>query len=240
MEKYYLNQLGGKIKIVGVFDDTCILFAGKSAMNAIENGKLKLIIKNYSQGNVISNLKVTLMNSSGYVSINVGNNDAIIEFGENVSGAYDLRLWRNSKVVIGNETTSNGVRIICDNSQFSCGNDCMFSDEIIVQTSDQHGVVDLTKGVIINDEYKSISLGDHVWLGRRSMLLGSVNIGTGSIVGAGSIVTSDVPEKSISVGVPSKIIRTDSTWSRSPVFLDSYSESFIIESQMQATPKCDK
>ncbi|MCA9428740.1 MAG: acyltransferase [Candidatus Omnitrophica bacterium] len=50
-------------------------------------------------------------------------------------------------------------------------------------------------------------IGDYVWLGERVMVLKGVTIGERSIIGAGSIVTKDIPSFSIAIGSPAKVIR---------------------------------
>lgn len=52
-----------------------------------------------------------------------------------------------------------------------------------------------------------ILIGDNVWIGMGCIILPGVNIGTGSVIGAGSIVTKDIPENVIAGGNPAKIIR---------------------------------
>jgi acetyltransferase-like isoleucine patch superfamily enzyme len=52
-----------------------------------------------------------------------------------------------------------------------------------------------------------IIIEDDVWLGSRTVVLGGVRIGTGSVVGAGSVVTRDIPPYSVAVGVPCKVIK---------------------------------
>lgn len=56
-------------------------------------------------------------------------------------------------------------------------------------------------------EVKSTIIGDDVWIGAHSVILGGVQIGSHSIVGAGSVVTKDVPDYAIVVGSPARIIR---------------------------------
>jgi len=56
-------------------------------------------------------------------------------------------------------------------------------------------------------ESKEIIIGDDVWIGCRSIILPGVNIGTGSVIGAGAVVTKSVPEYAIVGGVPAKIIK---------------------------------
>ena len=51
-----------------------------------------------------------------------------------------------------------------------------------------------------------IVIEDDVWLGARVTVLKDVTIGKGSVIGAGSVVTKDIPPYSIAVGVPAKVI----------------------------------
>lgn len=52
-----------------------------------------------------------------------------------------------------------------------------------------------------------VVVGNDVWIGERALVLGGVKIGNGAVVGAGAIVTKDVPAYAIVGGVPAKIIR---------------------------------
>jgi len=51
------------------------------------------------------------------------------------------------------------------------------------------------------------SIGHDVWIGQNAMIMGGVTIGTGSIVGAGSVVTRDIEPYAIVTGTPAKIVR---------------------------------
>ncbi|WP_435302709.1 sugar O-acetyltransferase [Ligilactobacillus cholophilus] len=55
---------------------------------------------------------------------------------------------------------------------------------------------------------KPIILQDNVWIGGNAVILGGVTIGKNSIIGAGSVVNTDIPANSIAVGNPAKVIRT--------------------------------
>lgn len=54
----------------------------------------------------------------------------------------------------------------------------------------------------------SVSIGSGCWIGVNATIIGSVNIGTNSIIAAGALVNKDVPPNSIVAGVPAKIIGT--------------------------------
>jgi acetyltransferase-like isoleucine patch superfamily enzyme len=53
----------------------------------------------------------------------------------------------------------------------------------------------------------SINIGHDVWIGANSIILSGVSIGTGAIIGAGTVVTKDIPPYAIAVGNPAKIIK---------------------------------
>ena len=55
--------------------------------------------------------------------------------------------------------------------------------------------------------FKKVCVGNDVWIGARVMIMGGVHLGNGAVVGAGAIVTKDVPPYAIVAGVPAKIIR---------------------------------
>ncbi|MBW2737325.1 MAG: acyltransferase [Deltaproteobacteria bacterium] len=56
-----------------------------------------------------------------------------------------------------------------------------------------------TKGLII--------VGDHAWLGTGVIVLGGVRIGNGTVIGAGSVVTKDLPDNAIAFGVPARVVK---------------------------------
>ncbi|MCK4819389.1 acyltransferase [bacterium] len=59
----------------------------------------------------------------------------------------------------------------------------------------------------MKDTHGSIEIEDDAWLGTGAIILPDVRIGTGAVVGAGSVVTKDVPDFTVVGGVPAKAIR---------------------------------
>lgn len=57
------------------------------------------------------------------------------------------------------------------------------------------------------EEEQPVEIGDDVWIGDRVLILPGVHIGNGSILAAGAVVTSDVPEYAIVAGVPARVVR---------------------------------
>ena len=54
----------------------------------------------------------------------------------------------------------------------------------------------------------SVIIGDNCWLGGSVTVCANVNIGEGSVIGAGSVVTRDIPPHSLAVGVPCRVLRS--------------------------------
>ena len=52
-----------------------------------------------------------------------------------------------------------------------------------------------------------MKIGDRCWIGANSIILPGVTIGNNVVIGAGSVVTKDIPDNVVAVGSPAKIIR---------------------------------
>ncbi|MEZ8389267.1 DapH/DapD/GlmU-related protein [Vibrio splendidus] len=110
------------------------------------------------------------------------------------------------KTILGDNVHFNGMEItgsgqvkIGDN--FHSGSQCMIISSI-------HNYDDGTK-IPYDDTSidKDITIGNNVWLGKRVIILGGVNIGEGAIIQAGSCVVSDVPKCAIAGGHPAKVFQ---------------------------------
>ncbi len=57
-------------------------------------------------------------------------------------------------------------------------------------------------------EFAPVTIEDDVWIGAHVVVVAGTTIGQGSVIGAGAVVTKDIPSYSIAVGVPAKVIRS--------------------------------
>jgi len=160
---------------------------------------------------------VTQPDFLGRLSISLGPGQTNIRIEGRGPINLDVRTWRHSRLTIAEGTTINQARIICDDADIAVGKDGLWSDEILVQSNDQHGIIDLNTMKVCNAARRRIMIHDHVWVGRRSILMPDVEVGKGAILAAGAILTSDMPENTIFAGVPARLIRENVSWSRAPV-----------------------
>ncbi len=93
------------------------------------------------------------------------------------------------------------------------GEDCMISSQVYVSVSDIHGIRDQATGDRINPG-ASVSIGDHVWLGLRTMVMKGAVIGSGAITAAGAIVSGEVAGNTIVAGSPARMVRDGVVWTR--------------------------
>lgn len=74
-------------------------------------------------------------------------------------------------------------------------------------TEKNNGTGHTWTNVSTKNPFKHVEIGNDVWIGFRAVILGGVKIGDGAVVGAGAVVTKDVPPYAIVGGVPAKIIK---------------------------------
>lgn len=122
---------------------------------------------------------------------------------------------------IGNNVTTgeNFLASVSDYTSLQIGDDCMFSHEVAIYTNDGHGIFDVELGENINstpeeNASRKVVIGNHVWIGFRTMILYKTVIGDGSIIGAYSLVKNKFPNNCMVVGIPAKDIRHNVSWSR--------------------------
>jgi len=84
------------------------------------------------------------------------------------------------------------------------GDGCQLGSYACLMDNDYHRVEDRRQPGIS----KPIVLERNVWLGVRVIVLKGVTIGENSVIGAGSVVTKDIPANSLAAGNPAKVIRT--------------------------------
>lgn len=89
------------------------------------------------------------------------------------------------------------------------GNDVMMGPECVIYTSGhRYDRTDITMIEQGSSDVKPVSIGDDTWLGRRVMIMPGVKIGKGCVIGAGAVVTKDIPDYSVAGGVPAKVIKS--------------------------------
>lgn len=144
-------------------------------------------------------------------------NAACISIGEHVGIRDGVRLEvvRSSKsripsLSIGNNTNiEQNVHVVC-HSRIRIGNNVSITGNsaIVDVTHPFEDVLNPEKiGARITDEDSFVEIGDGAFLGYGCVVLPNVRIGTCAVIGANSVVVSDVPDYSVAAGVPAVVLK---------------------------------
>ena len=123
-----------------------------------------------------------------------------------ISAEVDVRYIEN--ISIGARSYVNGGMLAASpNAHILIGEDCMLSYGVHLRTDmHRHGDIDVPMNQQGHDE-ADIVIGNDVWVGYGAQIMSGVTIGSHSIVGAGAVVTHDVPEFAVVGGVPARLLK---------------------------------
>lgn len=162
------------------------------------------------------------------LSVRIVGNNNLLEIGTNCHIGPSCSFWlegNNCHIKIGDNTTMTcEVHINAQEcgSSIIIGDDCMFSNKIIIRTSDSHPIYDIESNKRINPA-KNIHIGNHVWIAPQSTIMKGVNIGDGAIIGSHTLVTKDVNNNSLVVGYPAREVKSKINWTREDIISSSNS-----------------
>jgi len=125
--------------------------------------------------------------------------------GKNVFIEPDFICEMGNNISIGDNTFFNFNCIIFDMGEVTIGNNVMFGPRVgIYTTNHAFDPTERINNIVVS---KPVRIGDRVWVAADVKILQGVTIGEDSIIGAGSVVTHDIPAGVIAAGNPCKVIR---------------------------------
>lgn len=114
-----------------------------------------------------------------------------------------------AEIVIGEDTGMSGGSI-CASSSIRIGKGCLIGANVTLVDTDFHATNPVNRRYNRNPDEIAVApivIEDNVFIGADVFVLKGVTIGKNSVIGAGSVVTRDIPENSIAAGNPAKIVR---------------------------------
>lgn len=117
-------------------------------------------------------------------------------------------------IEVGKNFFANYNCTIIDVAKVKIGDNCFIAPNVSIYTAG-HPIHPLTRNSLY--EYgKGITIGDNCWIGGNSVICPGVHIGNNVVIGAGSVVTKDIPDMVVAAGNPCKVIKkiTDDDFNR--------------------------
>ena len=134
--------------------------------------------------------------------------NGFIKIHSDVTFDKDVRLVaaRNGSIIIKEGAELGNDVIVNAGEKVEIGKNVLIGPRCIIQASN-HGTDKIgdIKGQRYN--HKPIKIQRGAWLSANVVVLPGVNIGNGAVIGASSVVTKDVPDETIAVGIPSRILK---------------------------------
>lgn len=122
--------------------------------------------------------------------------------GQNVNIGAKVKFGNGKRISIGDNSGIGERGYVVCMADVKIGNNVMMGPEVMILTGGHH-YTNADKSLIDNENFaKPVEIGDDVWIGARVTILPGVTVGSRVIIGAGSVVSSDIPGNSICYGNP--------------------------------------
>lgn len=173
-------------------------------------------------------------NTSNFVITFTGDNN-IVKIGEGTT-FFDasISLGDNNRLLIGAGNTLNKLEVFAkseatihlgsfinstwharlyahESGNITIGNGCLIASGALITVSDMHSIIDISTNKRINPA-EDIVISDRVWLAEGVRVMGGATIGEDTVIGAGAIVTGELPSQSVCVGIPARAIKSGTKW----------------------------
>lgn len=107
----------------------------------------------------------------------------------------------SGRIRIGNGVFINAGAVVYSEVAISIGDDVALANEVYVMDTSSHGIEGR------DPKAAAVSIGAGTWVGARAIVLPGVTIGRRVVVGAGAVVSRDVPDDVLVAGNPAKVVR---------------------------------
>ncbi len=127
--------------------------------------------------------------------------------------------WAGRNVHFGKNIYANFGLTLVDDTDIYVGDSTMFGPNVVIATAGHPILPELREKAY---QYNApVHIGKNCWLGAGVLVMPGVSIGDNSVIGAGSVVTKDIPANVIAVGNPARVLREIGEHDREYYFKDN-------------------
>lgn len=168
--------------------------------NAMDYSMLKMRQENNKKTEAYSRITINTLSYKDRMA------KAIVkEFGENANIIPPFTCDYGCNVKVGNNTVINHSGVFLDTNEINIGKHALIGPKSgLYGAIHPFDVEARNEGI---EKAKTINIGDGAWLGGKVTVVPGVSIGKHSVIGAGSVVTKDIPDDVVAVGNPCRVIK---------------------------------
>ena len=168
--------------------------------NAMDYSMLKMRQENNKKTEAYSKITINTLSYKDRMA------KAIVkEFGENANIIPPFTCDYGCNVKVGDNTVINHSGVFLDTNEINIGKHALIGPKSgLYGAIHPFDVEARNEGI---EKAKTINIGDGAWLGGKVTVVPGVSIGKHSVIGAGSVVTKDIPDDVVAVGNPCRVIR---------------------------------
>lgn len=190
---HYLKDAFGKVRIVLLRQRMWNLGANPR----IDAGVRFDYPSNISIGNEVKIAQHTIIRANSDRKLIIGDGTSVLE--------HCLLACNEGSITIGERSWLGAGTYIYGNGHVTIGDDVLIAAQCVLNTI-SHNSGDIFSPINMQGiNVAPVIIENNVWIGLGTKVLQGVRIGEGSIIGAGSLVTKDVPPYSIAYGTPAKV-----------------------------------
>lgn len=158
--------------------------------------------------------KLIIIGGGNYIGVNVKcvNRGKMLLYG-NVTVRPSSHLYTNvpaSEIVFGDGTEIGNHSTISSYNKIIFEKDVLTGPHVFISDHNHEysnpDIAVCNQGVRCGDGDKVV-IGEGSWIGTNAVIIGNVRIGKHSVIGANAVVTKDIPDYSVAVGIPARVVR---------------------------------
>ncbi len=124
--------------------------------------------------------------------------------GDKIHIEPSFRCDYGSNIYVGERFYANFDCVILDVCEVHIGDDCLLGPRVCIFTACHP--VDPKERLEGKEFGKPVTIGNNVWIGGNAVINPGVTIGNNVVIGSGSVVTHDIPDNSVAVGNPARVL----------------------------------